>query len=76
VGDFTFFGVHEHDDEEGEHDMTKSFAFDITETVDRLRALEPDLESQLTVQLMPVPLEGRDVAPQEFGIEGVEIVYI
>jgi hypothetical protein len=44
--------------------------------VDRLRALEPDLESQLTVQLMPVPLEGRDVAPQQFGIEGVEIVYI
>jgi tyrosinase len=77
VGDFTFFGVHEHEDgAEGEHDMTKSFAFDITETVDRLRALEPDLESQLTVQLMPVPLEGRDVAPQQFGIEGVEIVYI
>jgi tyrosinase len=77
VGNFTFFGVHEHEDgAEGEHDMKMSFAFDITETVDRLRALEPDLDSQLTVQLMPVPLEGRDVPPQEFGIEGVEIVYI
>ena len=76
VGDFTFFGLHEHGDEEGEHDMKQSFAFDITKAVDRLRALEPDLESRLTVQLMPVPLEGRDVAPQQFGIEGVEIVYI
>ena len=77
VGNFTFFGVHEHEDgAEGEHDMKQSFAFDITETVDRLRALESDLESQLTVQLMPVSLEGRDVPPQEFGIEGVEIVYI
>ena len=77
VGNFTFFGVHEHEDgAEGEHDMKMSFAFDLTETVDRLRALEPDLDSQLTVQLMPVPLEGRHVPPQEFGIEGVEIVYI
>jgi tyrosinase len=76
LGDFTFFGLHEHGDEEGEHDMKQSFAFDITKAVDRLRALEPDLESRLTVQLMPVPLEGRDVAPQQFGIEGVEIVYI
>jgi tyrosinase len=77
VGNFTFFGVHEHEDgAEGDHDMTKSFAFDISETVNRLRALEPDLESQLTVQLMPVPLEGRDVPPQQFGIAGVEIVYI
>jgi hypothetical protein len=25
---------------------------------------------------MPLPLEGRDVPPQQFGIEGVEIVYI
>jgi tyrosinase len=77
VGDFTFFGVHEHEDEmEDEHDMRKSFAFDLTETVDRLRVLEPDLEERLTVQLMPLPLEGRDVPPQEFEIEGVEIVYI
>jgi tyrosinase len=77
VGDFTFFGVHEHEDgAEGEHDMTKSFAFDLTETINQLRALEPDLESQLTVQLMPVPLEGRNVPPQEFRVEGVEIVYI
>ena len=77
VGNFTFFGVHEHDDgAEGEHDMKKSFVFDLTDTVDRLRALEPDLEKRLTVQLMPVALEGRDVPPQEFGIEGVELVYI
>ena len=78
VGSFTFFGVHEHDAEgdHGDHDMKKSFAFDLTETVDRLRALEPDLESQLTVQLMPVPFEGRDVAPEEIRIEGVQIVYI
>jgi tyrosinase len=75
VGTFTFFGVHEHDAAEGEHDMKKSFAFDLTETVDRLRALEPDLESRLTVQLLPVPLEGRDVPPEEIRIEGVEIVY-
>jgi tyrosinase len=77
VGDFTFFGVHEHEDgAEGEHDMKHSFAFDLTETVDRLRALESDLEERLTVQLMPEPLEGRDVPPQQFGIDGVEIVYI
>jgi tyrosinase len=77
VGNFTFFGVHEHEDgAEHDHDMTKSFAFDLTEPVDRLRALEPDLESRLTVQLMPVPLEGKDVPPQEFEIEGVEIAYI
>ncbi len=77
VGNFTFFGAHEHEHEaEGEHEMTMSFAFDLTETVDRLRALEPDLESQLTVQLLPVPLEGRDVPPEEIRIEGVEIVYI
>jgi tyrosinase len=76
VGNFTF-GVHEHEDEaEGEHDMKQSFVFDLTETVNRLRALEPEVESQLTLQLLPVPLEGRDVPPQEFGIEGVEIVYI
>jgi tyrosinase len=76
VGNFTFFGMHEHEDGEDEHDMKQSFAFDLTEAVDRLRVLEPDLESQLTIQLMPVPLEGRDVPPQEIGIEGVEIVYI
>src|SRR5215210_1334733 len=77
VGDFTFFGVHEHEDgAEGEHDMKQSFVFDLTETVDQLRVLEPDLEAQLTVQLMPVPLEGRDVGPQEFEIDGVEIVYM
>lgn len=77
VGDFTFFGAHEHEDgTEGEHDMKQSFAFDLTDTVDRLRALEPDLEERLTVQLMPVPLEGRDVPPQEVRIDGVEIVYI
>jgi len=75
VGSFTFFGVHEHA-AEGDHDMKKSFAFELTETVDRLRALEPDLESRLTVQLMPVALEGRDVAPEDIRIEGVEIVYI
>jgi tyrosinase len=77
VGNFTFFGAHEHEDHaDGEHDMTMSFAFDLTEAVDRLRALEPDLESQLTVQLLPVPLEGRDVPPEEIRIEGVEIVYL
>jgi tyrosinase len=77
VGNFTFFGVHEHEDEaEGEHDMKMSFAFDLTEPVARLRALEPDIESRLTVQLMPVPLEGRDVPPEDIEIEGVEIVYI
>jgi tyrosinase len=73
VGNFTFFGIHEHEDD---HDMKQSFVFDLTDTVDRLRALEPDLQERLTVQLMPVPLEGRDVPPQEIGIEGVEIVYI
>jgi tyrosinase len=79
VGDFTFFGVHEHDAAEGdhgEHDMKKSFAFDLTETVDRLRALEPDLERELRLQLLPVPFEGRDVPPEQIRIEGVEIVYI
>jgi tyrosinase len=78
VGNFTFFGVHEHGDEEaeGEHPMKLSFAFDLTETVAALRALEPDLESQLTVQLMPQPYEGRDVQPEDIKIEGVEIVYI
>ena len=76
VGNFTFFGVHEHDGAEGEHDMEMSFVFDLADAVIRLRALEPDLESQLTVQLVPVPLEGRDVPPQEVGIEGVDIVYI
>jgi tyrosinase len=74
VGNFTFFGAHEH--QEGEHDMTMSFVFDLTETVDGLRALEPDLEERLTVQLMPLPLAGRDVAPEDIKIEGVEIVYI
>jgi tyrosinase len=76
VGNFTFFGVHEHDEAEGEHDMEMSFVFDITDTVNRLRALEPELESRLTVQLVPVSLPGRDVPPQEVGIEGVDIVYI
>jgi tyrosinase len=75
VGNFTFFGAHEHD-EEDDHDMKQSFVFDLTEAVDRLRGLEPDLASRLTVQLLPVALEGRDVPPQEIGIEGVEIVYI
>ena len=76
VGNFTFFGVHEHEDEEAEggHPMKLTFAFDLTESVDRLRALE-DLDSQLTVQLMPKPYEGRDVQPEEIRIEGVEIVY-
>lgn len=76
VGNFTFFGVHEHDDEQDEHDTKMSFVFDLTDTVNRLRALEPDLESQLTVQLMPQPLEGRDLPPQEIRVDGVEIVYI
>jgi tyrosinase len=73
VGSFAFFGVH---GDHGGHDThTKSFALDLTDTVDRLRALEPDLDSRLTVQLMPVPLEGRDVQPEEIRIGGVEIVY-
>lgn len=80
VGNFTFFGVHEHEDDaegdHGDHDMKHSFVFDLTETVDSLRSLEPDLESRLTVQLMPEPLAGRDVPPEEIKIEGVEIVYI
>lgn len=80
VGNFTFFGVHGHEEEaegdHGDHDMKISYVFDLTEPVDRLRALEPDLESQLTVQLMPVALEGRNVPSEEIRIEGVEIVYI
>jgi tyrosinase len=91
VGNFTFFGVHgnhggddhheerhEHgiDDAEDEHDTKMSFVFDLTETVDRLRTQQPDLESQLTVQLIPMPFEGREVPPEEIRIEGVEIVYI
>jgi len=80
VGNFTFFGVHEHDAEGdhdmSEHDMKKSFCFDLSEAVDRVQALEPDLESRLTLQLLPVPFEGRDVPPEEIRIEGVEIVYI
>jgi tyrosinase len=77
VGNFTFFGFHGgngHDHGGHGHD-TKSFAFDLTETVDRLRSQEPDLESRLTVQLLPVPYEGRDVPPEEIKIGGVEIVY-
>src|SRR5215211_2984125 len=76
VGNVTFFGAHEHAHEaEGEHDTKMSFVFDLTETVARLRGQEPDLESRLTVQLVPVPLEGRNVPPEEIRIEGVEIVY-
>jgi tyrosinase len=76
VGNFAFFGVHEHEDEaEGEHPMDFTFTFDLTEAVARLRTLE-DLESQLTVQLLPVALEGRDVQPEDIKIGGVEIVYI
>ena len=56
--------------------MKLTFAFDLTETVARLQTLERSLETQLTVQLMPKPLEGRDVPPEEIRIEGVEIVYI
>ena len=79
VGSFTFFGAHEHDAAEGdhgEHDTRMSFVLELTETVARLQALEPDLGSQLTLQLLPKPLEGRDVPPEEIRIEGVEIVYI
>jgi tyrosinase len=76
VGNFTFFGVHEHEEAEGEHDMEMSFVFELTATVNRLRALEPELESQLTIQLVPVSLQGREVPPQEVGFEGVDIVYI
>jgi tyrosinase len=75
VGNFAFFGVHEHEEAEGEHDMKKSFVFDLSYTVNQLRALESDLDSQLTVQLMPKPYEGRNVQPEEIRIEGVEIVY-
>jgi tyrosinase len=80
VGNFTFFGFHGgngHDHGSHGHD-TKSFAFDLTETVDRLRSQESDLEERLTVQLLPVPYEGyeeRDVPPEEIKIGGVEIVY-
>ena len=77
VGNFAFFGVHEHEHEEaeGEHDMKKSFVFDLSNTVNRLQSLESDLDSQLTVQLMPKPYAGRNVQPEEIRIEGVEIVY-
>jgi tyrosinase len=92
VGNFTFFGFHgdhgggdhheEHDDHgiddahaEGGHN-TKSFAFDLTKIVDRLGTQESDLESRLTVQLLPVPFEGRDVPHEEIKIAGVEIVYV
>jgi tyrosinase len=77
VGNFAFFGVHEHEDEEaeGEHDMKMSFVFDLSYTVNRLRALESGLDSQLTVQLMPKPYEGRNVQSQEIRIEGVQIYY-
>jgi tyrosinase len=80
VGNFTFFGFHGgngHDHGGHGHD-TKSFAFDLTETVDRLRSQESDLESRLTVQLLPVSYEGyegRGVTPEEIKIGGVEIVY-
>ena len=78
VGSFTFFGAHEHQDGmEGKHDdMKMEFAFDLTETVYRLQEQESDLESRLTLQLLPVPYEGRDVPPEEIRIGGVEIVYI
>jgi len=72
VDSFTFFGEHE---AEGEPDSKSMFALDLTETLNRLRALEPESEPQLTIQFMPVALEGRDVPPQEIRIEGVEIIY-
>jgi hypothetical protein len=61
---------------EVEHDMKMSFAFDLTGTVERLRNVETDPDSQLKVQLMPVPLEARDVPPEGIRVGGVEIVYI
>jgi tyrosinase len=87
VGNFTFFGLHgaedgghghhhHHGDAEGGHEMKLDFAFDLTDAVDRLRTLEPDLEQQLTVQLIPLPHPGRDVPPVEIKVDGVEIVYV
>jgi tyrosinase len=77
VGNFTFFGFHgDHGHDHGGHGHdTKSFAFDLTETVDRLRSQESDLESRLTVQLLPVPYEGRDVPPEEIKFGGVQIYF-
>ncbi|HEU0054345.1 MAG TPA: tyrosinase family protein [Longimicrobium sp.] len=86
VGNFTFFGVH--GDEEGGdhgehhhhghegHPSTQDFAYDITDTVARLRALEPDLDSKLTLQLVPVPHPGVDVGQVEVKFGAVEILYV
>lgn len=78
VGSFNFFPVPNGGDNghEGGHDMKRTYAFDLTETVDQLRAQHPELEAELTVQLMPVPLAGRNVPSVEIEIGGVEILYL
>jgi hypothetical protein len=87
VGNFTFFGLHGDDGDEGHahhdhggghghHEMKLDFAFDVTSAVERLSVLEPDIRERLTVQFVPVPIPGYDVAQAEVVADEVEIVYV
>jgi tyrosinase len=89
VGNFTFFGLHgddggDHDhgggvhahQHHGGHEMKLDFAFDVTNAVERLSELEPDIRDRLTVQFVPVPIPGFEVGPVEVTVDEVEIVYV
>jgi tyrosinase len=67
VSSFTFFGV-----EHAERHGNWTYLIDLTETVMRLRQAQIDVQDEINVQLMPVPLPGVPSA-SEFTPGSVEV---
>jgi tyrosinase len=71
AGAFTFFGT-EHVD----HNGKPSYLVDLTETVRRLRIAEVNLQDEVNVQLMPVPIPGVPSADVQFQVASVEVAIV
>jgi tyrosinase len=71
AGAFTFFGT-----EYADHNGKPSYLVDLTETVRRLRIAEVNLQDEVNVQLMPVPIPGVPSADVQFKVASVEVAII
>jgi tyrosinase len=71
AGPFTCFGT-----EHADHNGKPSYLVDLTETIRRLRIAEVNLQDEVNVQLMPVPIPGVPLADVQFKVASVEIAII
>jgi tyrosinase len=72
VGSFTFFADHaamEHSDHN-----TRSYTFDLTPTLTKLRRSQREISDELKVQLIPVSFSGKPIPDVEIKTESVEII--